>query len=45
MFAGPGVDAEARHAQIRSVDIMPTVLQALGIPETYRTDGRAYRLP
>jgi arylsulfatase A-like enzyme len=46
VFSGPGVDAGARpRGEIRSVDIMPTVLHALGIPETHRTDGRAYRLP
>ena len=39
---GPG---SKPGAAIRSVDIMPTVLRALGIPETYPTDGRAYRLP
>ena len=46
VFAGPGVDAGARpRTALRSVDIMPTVLRALGIPETHWTDGRAYRLP
>jgi hypothetical protein len=46
IFSGPGVRAGARPGDdIRSVDIMPTVLRALGIPETHYTDGRAYRLP
>ena len=46
VFSGPGVRAGSKPGTaIRSVDIMPTVLQALGIPETYPTDGRAYRLP
>jgi arylsulfatase A-like enzyme len=46
VFSGPGVRANARPgAAIRSVDIMPTVLKALGIPETHPTDGKAYRLP
>ena len=33
-----------RLAPIRSVDVLPTVLRAMGIDETHRTDGRAYRL-
>ncbi|KQW47395.1 hypothetical protein ASC77_13080 [Nocardioides sp. Root1257] len=46
VFSGPGVKAGARPRDaMRSVDIMPTVLRALGIPETHWTDGRAYRLP
>ena len=46
IFSGPGVQAGARpNKALRSVDIMPTVLRALGIPETHWTDGRAYRLP
>ena len=47
VFSGPGVRRRrhGRASAIRSVDIMPTVLRALGIPETHWTDGRAYRLP
>jgi predicted AlkP superfamily pyrophosphatase or phosphodiesterase len=46
VFSGPGVDPGSRpRGSIRSVDIMPTVLRALGIPETHWTDGHAYRLP
>lgn len=46
IFSGPGVKDGARpRTALRSVDIMPTVLRALGIPETHWTDGRAYRLP
>ena len=46
IFSGPGVHRGARpRDDMRSVDIMPTVLRALGIPETHWTDGRAYRLP
>jgi predicted AlkP superfamily pyrophosphatase or phosphodiesterase len=46
VFSGPGVRARSRPGTaIRSVDIMPTVLRALGIPETHPTDGLAYRLP
>jgi predicted AlkP superfamily pyrophosphatase or phosphodiesterase len=46
IFSGPGVHPGSRpRDDMRSVDIMPTVLRALGIPETHYTDGRAYRLP
>jgi predicted AlkP superfamily pyrophosphatase or phosphodiesterase len=46
VFSGPGVRAGARpHGAIRSVDIMPTVLRAMGISNTHWTDGRAHRLP
>ena len=46
VFSGPGVKAGVRPRDaMRSVDIMPTVLRALGIRETHWTDGRAYRLP
>ena len=30
---------------MRSVDITPTILRELGIPETSPTDGVAYPLP
>ena len=46
VFSGPGVRPNSKPGSaIRSVDIMPTVLRAMGIPETYPTDGRAYPLP
>jgi arylsulfatase A-like enzyme len=46
VFYGAGVTPGSKpSAAIRSVDIMPTVLRAMGIPETGHTDGRAYRLP
>jgi len=45
VFSGPGVDDGATpHAAIRSVDILPTVLMALGVAPTYPMDGRAYSL-
>jgi arylsulfatase A-like enzyme len=45
-FYGAGVEAGRRPGTpIRSVDIMPTVLRAMGIEQTTPTDGRAYRLP
>ena len=43
-FAGAGTTATDRRAPIRSVDVLPTVLRAMGIAETHPTDGRAYRL-
>jgi len=46
IFSGPGVRAGAKPGgAIRSVDILPTVLRALGIPQTHSMDGKAYRLP
>jgi arylsulfatase A-like enzyme len=32
-------------APVRSVDIMPTILKAMGIEATYPMDGVAYPLP
>ncbi len=45
VFAGGGVGSKDLSAQVRSVDIMPTVLRALGIAPTHSLDGRAYALP
>ena len=46
IFSGPGVRAGAKPGgAIRSVDILPTVLRALGIPQTHAMDGKAYQLP
>ena len=33
------------RAEVKSVDIMPTILQAMGITPTYDMDGTAYALP
>ena len=30
---------------VRSVDIMPTILKAMGIKATHKLDGKAYQLP
>jgi hypothetical protein len=44
-FSGPGVDVTVRRTnRIRSVDIMPTVLRAMGIRKTHPTDGVAFDL-
>jgi hypothetical protein len=45
VFAGAGLSARDLHAEVRSVDIMPTVLRAMGIQPTYPMDGVAYTLP
>jgi arylsulfatase A-like enzyme len=45
VFAGAGVSNRDLQAPIRSVDIMPTVLRHLGIPETHPMDGIGYALP
>ncbi|MGH3519814.1 MAG: hypothetical protein ACRDQ7_20975 [Haloechinothrix sp.] len=44
-FYGGGLSPATPGAPIRSVDIMPTVLRALGIPVTAPHDGIAYPLP
>jgi arylsulfatase A-like enzyme len=45
VFAGADLSSKDLRAQVRSVDIMPTILKAMGIPPTYAMDGTAYRLP
>ncbi len=45
VFAGGGVGSRDLKAEVRSVDIMPTILKALRIKPTHRLDGRAYELP
>ena len=44
IFAGTGLGSKDLQGAIRSVDIMPTILQAMNIPVTSPLDGRAYRL-
>jgi arylsulfatase A-like enzyme len=44
VFFGAGVDPGRQKGRIRSVDIMPTVLRAMGIAKTHPTDGTAFRL-
>jgi hypothetical protein len=43
-FAGAGTSDSDRRAEIRTVDIMPTILRAMGIDLTEPIDGRSYRL-
>ncbi len=45
VFYGGGTSAQDIDAQVRSVDIMPMILRAMGIEPVYDMDGRAYRLP
>ncbi len=45
VFAGAGLSSRDLHAEFRSVDIMPTILEAMGIAATYPMDGIAYPLP
>lgn len=45
VFAGAGLSARDLSAEVRSVDIMPTVLRVMGIQPTFPMDGVAYALP
>ena len=45
VFAGANLSGKDLHGEVRSVDIMPTILKTLGIKPTYRMDGKAYELP
>jgi arylsulfatase A-like enzyme len=45
VFAGAGLSSQDIYGGVRSVDIMPTILKAMGITPTYHMDGVAYRLP
>jgi hypothetical protein len=45
VFAGAGLSSKDVNAPVRSVDIMPTILKAMGIQATAPMDGIAYRLP
>lgn len=45
VFAGADLSAKDLRAEVRSVDIMPTILQAMGITPEYNMDGTAYALP
>ena len=45
VFAGANLSAKDLRAEVTSVDIMPTILRAMGIKPTYAMDGTAYTLP
>ena len=45
VFAGANTSHQDLRAEVRSVDIMPTILRAMGIAATHPMDGTAYELP
>jgi arylsulfatase A-like enzyme len=46
VFSGPGIGSKDPNAQIRLVDVLPTVLTAMGIPyNAADLDGEAVKLP
>jgi hypothetical protein len=45
VFAGAGVGPRDKRRRLRSVDILPTVLRAMGIAPDPGLEGRAARLP
>jgi hypothetical protein len=45
VFAGADLSRDDLRAEVTSVDIMPTILKAMGIRPTYDMDGTAYSLP
>jgi arylsulfatase A-like enzyme len=45
VFAGADLSGKDIDAEVKSVDIMPTILKAMGIKPTYPMDGKAYALP
>ncbi|MFC4783598.1 alkaline phosphatase family protein [Nocardioides sp. MAHUQ-72] len=45
VFTGAGLSGRDLRAPVRSVDIMPTILEAMGIRPIHSMDGIAYRLP
>lgn len=45
VFAGAGLSGRDLSDPVRSVDIMPTILRAMGIAPTHPMDGVAYPLP
>ncbi len=45
VFAGAGLSSKDLRSEVRSVDIMPMILRAMGIQPTFPMDGVAYALP
>ncbi len=45
VFAGSDLSGRDLQAEVTSVDIMPTILRAMGITPTHEMDGTAYALP
>jgi hypothetical protein len=44
VFSMPGIEAESTGQKFRTLDLMPTVLRAMGISATAPTDGQAHSL-
>jgi hypothetical protein len=45
VFAGADLSGKDLRAEVKSIDIMPTILEAMGIEPTFDMDGTAYVLP
>jgi arylsulfatase A-like enzyme len=45
VFAGGGVSHKDLQAEVRSIDIMPTILKTMGIKLEKKVDGKGYELP
>ena len=45
VFAGGGVSHKDLQAEVRSIDIMPTILKTMGIELDEKVDGKGYELP
>jgi arylsulfatase A-like enzyme len=46
IFSGPGVGAQDSNRQIRHVDVLPTILESMGIDyDPADLDGEAVKLP
>ena len=45
VFAGGGVSHKDLQAEVRSIDIMPTILRTMGIKLEKKVDGKGYELP
>ena len=45
VFAGADLSSKDLRGEVRAVDVMPTILRAMGIAPTYAMDGKAYELP
>ena len=45
VFAGSYLSHRDIDAEVKSIDIMPTILRAMGITPTFTPDGTAYPLP
>jgi arylsulfatase A-like enzyme len=44
VFWAPGMPATASNQPFRTPDVLPTILAAMGIPQTAPTDGIAFPL-